>query len=112
MSEHTYVIKFEGTSLADANRYADDLRDALLDVSPEIRVAVKRDDPSTMDFGGTLVVVLGTSAVIAIAKGIQSWLQRRDTATITIETPNGKAIAQNISGRNAVRLAELLTHKA
>jgi hypothetical protein len=68
MDELTYTIEFEGVALADANRYADDLRDILLDASPDVRVMVKRDDPSSMDFGGTLILMLGTSAVVAIAK--------------------------------------------
>ena len=107
MSEQTYVIKFESTSTAAANRYADELREAILDASSDVQVTLKKDDPSTMDFGGTLVILLGTPAVIAIAKGIGNWLKRRNTACITIEAPDGRVIARNISSKNAARLAEM-----
>lgn len=110
MQELKYVIKFEGESLASANLYADELRDAVLEAASnkdvDINAQVQREDPSTMDFGGTLVLVLGTPAAIAVAKGISDWLKRRNTASITIETEDGKLVAKNISSKDATSLAE------
>ncbi len=101
MKDLTYIIKFEDTSHAGANIYAQDLRDFLHDASKDIKITIKRDDPSTMDFGGTLVLVLGTPAIIAIANGLAAWLRRFNTASITIETDEGKVIANNITSKNA-----------
>lgn len=73
MKASTYTIRFEGGDLAEANAYAEELRDTLLEAASDkdvkVDVHVRRDDPTTMDFGGTLVLVLGTPAVLAIAKG-------------------------------------------
>jgi hypothetical protein len=67
----------------------------------------KRDDPSTQDFGSTLVLVLGTPAVVAAATAIGNWLQLRAKASLTIETPDKKIVAQNVTRKDAARLAEL-----
>jgi hypothetical protein len=110
MNRTNYVIKFEGQSLAGANRYADELRDSLLDAAADklvdIDAHVQREDATTMDFGGTLILTLGTPAVAVIAKGIRDWLKRRNTASITIETADGKLIATNISAKDAANLAD------
>jgi hypothetical protein len=101
MDEQTYVITFDDVSAADANRYAEELRQALLDASPDIEVHRRRDDPRTQDFGATLVLILGTPAVTAattaVAQAIGNWLLRR-RGDIIIERENGKIT--KISGTN------------
>ncbi len=106
-----YIIKFDGVSTAEANRYASELRNALLDATPDIRVDQKRDDRSTQDFGSILVLILGTSSVTTIAKALGNWLQLRSSASLTIETPERKIIATNITSQDAARLTELLLTK-
>jgi len=110
MSESKYIIKFEGGDLAQANSYAAELRDALLeaaaDKQADIDVSVSKGDATTMDFGATLIIILGTPAVVAVAKGVADWLKKRNTASITIETSDGKLVAKNISARDAAILAE------
>ena len=49
----TYIITFDTLSAADANRYTEELRQALLDASPDVQVHRRRDDPRTQDFGAT-----------------------------------------------------------
>ncbi len=68
MNEQTYFITFENVSAAEANRYAEELRQALLDASPEVVVHRHRDDPRAQDFGATLVLLLGTPAAGAMVK--------------------------------------------
>jgi hypothetical protein len=110
MKKTNYIIKFEGESLAGANLYADELRDSLLDAAADkqvdVEAHVQREDTTTMDFGGTLILALGTPAAIVVAKGIRDWLKRRNTASITIETDDGKLVATNISAKDAANLAE------
>ena len=65
MDEQTYIITFDTVSAAEANHYAEELRQALLDASPDVEVHRRRDDPHTQDFGSTLVLLLGTPAVTA-----------------------------------------------
>ena len=101
MDQQTYIIRFDEISEADANRYAIELRNMILDASPDVEVERKRDNPSTLDFGATLVLILGTptatAVTSAIAQAIGNWLLRHK-GDITIERENGKIT--KISGTN------------
>jgi hypothetical protein len=105
----TIKIRFEDVSLDVASQKARALRTDLLDVSPDVKLDIEKDDPTNQDFGATLVIVLGTPAVIAIANGIANYLSR-DRAKITIET-NGRVVAEGISGDDAARIAEAISRK-
>jgi hypothetical protein len=108
MDQQTYIITFEDVSAADASRYAEELRDALLDTSPDsIKVERRRADPSTQDFGSALVLILGTPAVVAVARAIGDWLKLRGSASLTITTSKGHIIAEKIKSKDASRLIEL-----
>ena len=106
MVEQTYIITFDGISVSDANKYADELRDILLDTTPDIVVQRRRDDARKQDFGSTLVLILGTPAVAAVVKAIGDWLKLRTSATLTIETPEKHLIVRNITSKDAAQLAE------
>jgi hypothetical protein len=87
MQSHELTISFDDASASQANKYASELGKQLLGLSlPDVSIDVARESENTMDFGTTLVVVLGTPAVLAIAKGIQAWLAKRPGATVTVET--------------------------
>jgi hypothetical protein len=105
-----FVIRFQDTSLAEANVLAESLRDAILDSHPDVSVKTQRDDPSLQDFGATLVLLLGAPAVVVVAKGIEQWLKRHQSASVRIEGPDGIIVAENVTGNQAVELAKLL-HK-
>lgn len=107
--QQTFTIRFEDISLDEAGKKAIALRRDLLDASPDVRVEIEKDDPSNQDFGATLILVLGTPAILAIAKGIANYLSR-DRAKITIEA-NGKIIAEGVSGDDAARIAEAMSQK-
>ena len=104
-----FIIRFENEELSVANQKAQLLRDDLLDISPDVSVDIVKDDPTTQDFGATLVLVLGTPAILAIAKGIANYLSR-DRGTITIEA-DGKVIAAGISGKDAAEIAKYMSSK-
>ncbi len=106
MEQQTYTITFESVSDADANRYASELRNILLDATPVIEVERKRGDPRTQDFGATLLLVLGTPAVPALIKAITDWLTLRHQVGITIKTAEGELIATNLTSKDAMKLAE------
>jgi hypothetical protein len=110
VDQSKYIIKFETVSKAEANRYASELRDMLLDATPDLRVDQRRDDTRTQDFGATLVVVLGTPSVLAAIKAIDNWLKLRNSASLTIEK-DGQIIAQNLTSKDAAKLAELFLTK-
>ena len=111
MDQQTYTIKFDNVSDAEANRYASELRDALLDATADIEVERKRDDPRTQDFGATLIIILGSAAVTALAKALGNWLTLHRQAGITIKTANGDVVGTNLTSKDALKLAELLLAK-
>ena len=108
MDEQTYIITFESVSAAEANRYAEELRQAMLDASPEVQVHRRRDDPRTQDFGSTLVLLLGTPAAGAIVTAIGNWLALRNRASLTIKRADEQIVVQNITSKQAGELAQLL----
>ncbi len=115
MKNSTYVVTFEGVSPADANRFAEELRDALLDATPDIVVQRTKENHQTQNFGDTLVVVLGTpaatAAVTAVVTTVSNWLQLRKNASINWKSADGELSIQNISSKNAIELAERLLKK-
>ena len=108
MDQQKYIITFDGVSEADANRYADELRDALLDAASDITVQRRRHDARAQNFGETLVLILGTPAVVIAAKTIGDWLKLRTSASLTVEMPGKRMAIQNITSKNAAQLAERL----
>lgn len=102
-SNMSFQIRFESCTIADRNALAEALRRDLLDVN-DVEVSIKRDDATTMDFGGTLVLVLGTPAVIALARALDRFLSRNNQAAVTITTANGRVVAQNVDSENAAKI--------
>lgn len=111
MDHQTYIIAFDNVSGAEASYFANELRDVLLDTIPDVEVDLRRDNPSTQDFGATLVLVLGAPAVVATAKAMGDWLILHRRSEITIKTVTGEIIGTNLTGKDAVKLAELLLGK-
>jgi hypothetical protein len=86
--QETVSIRFPDLELGDAGQAARILREAILDEAPGVEVEIQKDDETTMDFGATLVVVLGTPAVLAVARGIAKWIAR-ERAVIEIKGGEG-----------------------
>lgn len=110
MNEPRFVIKFPGASTADANRFAADLARTIRDSDRQVAVEQHREKDDTLDFGATLVIVLGTASVTALAKGISAWLQRHSGARIEINA-DGSVIASNLESGDAARIAEAFGRK-
>ena len=108
MGQLTYTISFDNSSAADANLWASELKEYILDVMPDVEVKQQHNTPYTQDLGTTLSLVLGTPAVIAVAKALGNWLARHRQAGITIRTPQGEIIGTNLTSKDALKLAELL----
>ena len=104
MTQQTYLLSFEGVSPAEANRYAEELREALLDVTTEIDVQRQRDNPLAQDLGASLALIMGTPALVAAVKAIGNWLQKRRSASLTIVTAEKKIVAENLTNKDAAHL--------
>ena len=107
MSEQTYLLSFEGVSEAEANRYAEELREVLLDAEASIAVQRQRENPLAQDLGASLVLIMGTPAVVAAVQAIGNWLQKRRSASLTIVTAEKKIIAENLTNQDAAQLLQL-----
>src|SRR5260370_1463447 len=103
-----YIITFDNVSAADAHRYAEELRQALLDASPDVEVQRRRDDPHTQDFGGTLVLLLGTPAAAAVVTAIGNWLALRNRASLPIQIGDTQNVGQHLTTKKAGALPQLL----
>src|SRR2546428_6280469 len=100
MRVESYIITFDNVSGAEANRYASELRNALLDASPDVEVERERDNLSTQDFGSVLVLILGTSSVTVIAKALGNWLMLRRDIGLTIKTDKGEIIGTHLTSND------------
>lgn len=105
MAESPFLISFPGASTAEANRYATDLAIAIRETDSELQVQQHRDRTDTQDLGATLIIILGTASVTALAKGISTWLARHSGASIQIDA-DGKVVASHLDSRDAARIAE------
>lgn len=108
MEQLQFVISFPEEPVARANDFTAELREVVLDSHPDARAERRKDDPSTQDFGATLAVILGTPAVIVVAKGIQAWLRAHHGVKLHIKRCDGTIVAENLTGDQAIELAELM----
>ena len=105
--ESQFVITFEGIPVADANKLAADLETELKMAGVE--VSRQRQDESSMDFGASLVLILGTPAVVMAARALYAWVKRKNAGSLRIKLPNGSEFsADNIESKDAPALAEAL----
>ncbi len=103
MDQQTFLIKLDGISPSLAQRYSEELRNALLKATPDIEVQRRREDPRAQDFGATLILILGAPAVVAVAKAMGDWLARRPGTTVTIKADGMEFSA---TGKDAPKLGE------
>jgi len=109
MPKDGLVLRFADTSVAEGNRLAASLADALRDCDPAVRVDRERERADTQDFGASLSIILGTAAVNALAKGIASWLQRNSGARIEIRRDNNVVLtATRLDSGDVPKIAEAL----
>jgi hypothetical protein len=108
MDEQQYTLTFENGSVADANRWASELKEFILDATDEVVVEQQRDNPYSQDLGAILSLALGAPAVVAVAKALGQWLALHREAGITIKTPRGEIVATNLTNKDIMKLAELM----
>jgi hypothetical protein len=104
-----FVITFPDLPASEAGILADDLRDAILDADGSVFAERRRGDSDSMDFGATLVLILGTGSAVAVAQGIKRWLERHQSVKLRITHANGMLVAENLSARHAIEIAKLFS---
>jgi hypothetical protein len=101
-------VRFEGMSYADANRAAAELQSMIQrSAQPGITADVIKDREDTQDFGATLLLVLGTEAVITLSKAIYNYVSKRGDKVV-IETADGRVLATG-SGAANIDVADTVT---
>jgi len=104
MSNLAIKIRFELTNDAQASRYAQELREYILDAAPTIHVSLRREDPEAQQALGTEILLpLLTHATIVLAiEGVKSWweLRNRRELGLLIETEDGIKVRLDRSTHN------------
>ena len=103
-SENEFLIRFEELSSAEAGVQAQILKEYLLDAAPDVSARVERTERDNMDLGATLILVLGTPAILAIAKGIAAFVARERKGKLIIEHDGTVVFEGNSS--DAAKVAE------
>jgi hypothetical protein len=115
MDQATYQVRFSNARLDDANAFAADLAQHLRAIVPDkksLQIDRVRSHEDAQDFGTTLVLVLGTAAAGAVAKGIRAWLAAHTGTRIEITDANGHVVAENIDASNASAIVKAWTHRS
>lgn len=105
MQHESFVLGFAGASTAEANRYASDLVGTLRGLDQSLTAEQQRNRDDTQDFGSTVVLILGTASITALAKGVAAWLARHSGARLEISA-EGRVVATNLDSRDAAKIAE------
>lgn len=104
-------IQISGLSSRDENQATGDLRLQLSKIQEIKEIDFLKKDKTSQDMGATLIAVLGTGAALAVAKGIQAWISRWHSASITIKDDKGTIIVENITSSNALEILEILKRR-
>ena len=104
-----YLVQVAGESVADTDVLTGELKETLLDSDHTASVERRSENKGHLDGGAILAIVLGSSATLAIAKGIKAFLSRNPRATLRFTRPDGTTVeVDNLAGRRVVQLAETL----
>ena len=106
-SNSTCRIRFLKSSPAEANAHAADLATYLRNTirNDVLQVERERTTKDAQDFGATVVLILGTAAAGAVARGIQAWLAKSGTS-IEITDEHGSLIATNVDSNSAASIVK------
>ena len=108
--EERWMIRFDDVSSRTANDASRTLGDVLR-VVEGVNVERAKDSDDSLDFGGTLILVLGTPAVVAVARAIAGWATRRNMATISVLDRDGQLVARNVDSKDAAAIIEAFTKR-
>ena len=79
------TIEFPESSAADATRLAEDLTRYVRTTIDDVKAEVAPGNPDEMDFGATVVIVLGAPSIVYLAKGIADWIRRQGDPQLVIK---------------------------
>ncbi len=109
--ELRFELSFEGEDSADANILAQRLKEDLAEALPDAVIERKKPSQDTMDFGATLVLVLGTPVAVVAAKAITEFLRRNSGVKLVLSS-DGSIIAEHLDSKDAARIVEAISRKS
>lgn len=97
-----FLLSFVDIDLAARNQLAADLAIELTEDLPEAQVQQVQADEGNQDFGATLLIILSSPAIIALTKGVVSWLARHHNSKLKIQRkfPDGRVEEIELDGLN------------
>lgn len=105
MSE--FIVELENVTEAQGNKLAQNLAQQLKSASPNVEAQPRRTSPNAQDFGASLIIVLGTPAVVAVATAIGTWIARTGTS-VTIKDESGQVLVKNVKSGDVPKVVEAL----
>lgn len=104
------ALRIPDVDPATANRLIEELESDLLRLAaPDLQLARERETAEAMDFGATLVLVLGAPAVVTAAKALIRWAARTNTARLELTHPNGsRVVLEHVESKNLAEVAAAL----
>lgn len=108
MENHQITFRFSQLNERDANEAATMLKEFIEEESPVLKPKFHKENKTNMDFGATLILVLGAPAIVSLATGISTYLARRPDTELEVHCENGKTIKFKGRSEDAAKIAESL----
>lgn len=106
MPAQAFTITLTGLLPREQEHAASELVRAIKQTDPSVTVERHPASATTMDFGASLAVILGSGAGIALAKGLQMWMGRWKNAELNLSSNGRTVVVKGLSGRDAIRVIE------
>ncbi len=97
------MLRLPQASEAEGGRAMQDLARVLEQAAPDVRSRVARVDADSQDLGTTLVLLAGTPAALALAKGIAGWLIKAGRPAIEITCGKTRVVIEKGLSEEATR---------
>jgi len=109
MSEK-FLLSIQADTERDADSLTSNLTAYLQALQFEETPTLERikSDPKTMDMGATLAIILGSTSITLLARGLADWIGKNPKARITVKyTESGLTFsADGVTSRDTLKLAE------
>jgi hypothetical protein len=108
LMEQKYDIEVVGPTPAETGRLTAELSALLPKIAPGIQANRSKLPSDTLELGTTIGIVFGSAYAAAVGRGIGAWLTKRQTAELTLKTPDGQTIVKGVTSADLVKIIEIL----
>jgi hypothetical protein len=111
MDRREFELAVEGPTESESQIYVRELEAVILDASRDIEIARVKTDQSTMDLGTVVSVIVASHAVTKLASGVADWLRKRNEVKLRIKDKAYAFEVEGLSGKDTLRVLEIMTRK-